>query len=65
MPQRLCKIESKMEYNEVYCANCKRVIGRYNKKYYTEDRLGEFLKANHSFHIKNGHQIRIRKFVDE
>ncbi len=54
-----------MEYNEVYCANCKRVIGRYNKKYYTEDRLGEFLKANHSFHIKNGHQIRIRKFVDE
>ena len=53
-----------MEYNEVYCSNCKKVIGRYNRKYYSEEKLGEFLKANHFFHIKNGHQISIRVYTD-
>ena len=31
----------KMEFREIYCTSCKKVIGRYNIKFYTEDKITE------------------------
>ncbi len=50
-----------MEYSEIYCFNCKKVLGRYNTKYYTEDKVGELLRYSHFAHVRDGHQIKIRK----
>ena len=50
-----------LEFTEVYCNNCKKVLGQYNPKFYNDDKIGELLKTNHSSHIKNGHQVNIRK----
>ena len=54
-----------MEFREVYCINCKKVLGRYNTKFYNEDKIGELLKTTHSTHVRNGHQVNIRKFVKD
>ena len=51
-----------MEFREVYCSNCKKVIGRYNIKFYNDDKIEELLNTTHSVHIKKGHQVAIRKF---
>ena len=51
-----------MEFREVYYSNCKKVIGRYNIKFYNNDKIEELLNSTHSAHIKNGHQVVIRKF---
>ena len=51
-----------MEFRELFCANCKKVIGRYNIKFYDDLKIAELLKTTHSEHVKNGHQINIRKF---
>ena len=51
-----------MEFREVYCLNCKKVIGRYNIKFYNDDKIKELLNTTHSTHIKKGHQVVIRKF---
>jgi len=52
----------KMEFREVYCSNCKKVLGRYNTKFFDEDKIGELVNTTHSTHIRSGHQINIRKF---
>ena len=51
-----------MEFREIYCVNCKKMLGRYNVKFYNDDKIGELLKTVHSLHIKNGHQVNIRKY---
>ena len=51
---------STLDYSEIYCKNCKKVLGRYNRKFYTEDKIGELLKTSHLVHVKKGHQIEIR-----
>ena len=51
-----------MEFNEVYCSNCKKVLGRYNTKFYNEDKIGELINTTYSTHVRNGHQVSIRKF---
>ena len=51
-----------MEFREVYCANCKKVLGRYNTKFYSEEKIGELVNTAYTTHIRNGHQINIRKF---
>ena len=51
-----------MEFGEVYCVNCKKVLGRYNTKFYNEDKIGELVNTTHSTHSRKGHQITIRKF---
>jgi hypothetical protein len=50
-----------MEFREVYCSNCKKVLGRYNTKFYNDDKISELLKTTHSTHVRNGHQVNIRK----
>ncbi len=52
-----------MEFREVYCNNCKKVLGRYNIKFYTEDKISDLLKTTHVKHVRNGHQVSIRKFL--
>ncbi len=54
-----------MEFREVYCLNCKKVLGRYNIKFYAEDKIDEILNTTHSTHVRNGHQVNIRKFVKD
>ena len=51
-----------MESSEVYCSNCKKVLGRYSTKFYSEDKINELINTAHSTHIRNGHQVIIRKF---
>ncbi len=48
-------------YTEIYCANCKKSLGRYNTRFYSEDRIVDLLKTTHSVHVKNGHTIHVRK----
>ena len=50
-----------MEFREVYCINCKKVLGRYNTKFYSEDKINELINVTHVTHIRNGHHVSIRK----
>ena len=50
-----------MEFREIYCIDCKKILGKYNMKYYTDDKLGELIKVSHSLHVKEGHQIDLRR----
>jgi len=52
-----------MEFREIYCSNCKKILGRYNMKFYSDEKIGEILNIYHISHIRNGHQVMIRKFV--
>ena len=52
-----------MEFREIYCTSCKKIIGRYNIKFYSEDKIAELMKTSHVTHVRNGHQVNIRKFV--
>ena len=54
-----------MEFREIYCSNCKKILGRYNIKFYNEDKIGEMLKTTHSIHVRSGHQIVIKKVVKD
>ncbi len=49
-----------MEFREIYCDNCKRVLGRYNSKYYSESKIADLLKVSHASHVREGHHIEIR-----
>jgi hypothetical protein len=50
-----------MEFREVYCNNCKKILGRFNSKFYTEEKIEVLLKIEYSIHVKKGHQIFVRK----
>ena len=52
-----------MEFKEIYCLTCDKIIGRYNIKFYNEDKIAELMKTSHVTHVRNGHQINIRKFT--
>ena len=42
-----------MEFREIYCTSCKKVIGRYNIKFYSEDKIAELMKTSHVTHVRN------------
>jgi hypothetical protein len=50
-----------VEFKEVYCNNCKRVLGRYNTKYFSDAKIAELIKSSHTSHYRGGHQITVRK----
>lgn len=52
------------KFREIYCNNCKKVLGRYSVRFYNEDRISELLKTNHVEHVRNGHHVEIR-FLQE
>ena len=54
-----------MEFREVYCTNCKKVLGRYNVKFYNDDKVRELLNSTHSSHIRNGHRVNIRTVIED
>ena len=49
-----------MEFREIYCENCKKILGRYNSKYYSEPKIADLLKVSHVSHVRQGHNIEIR-----
>lgn len=51
-----------MKFSEIYCNNCKKTLGRYNVKFYTEEKLGELINSSYAIHVKSGHHIIIRRF---
>jgi hypothetical protein len=51
-----------MEFREIYCLNCKKVLGRYNIKFYSDEKINELVNSTHSEHVRSGHHINIRKF---
>lgn len=50
-----------MEFKEIYCNNCKKILGRYNIRYFSDAKIAELIKSGHTAHYRNGHQISIRK----
>jgi len=50
-----------MEFREIYCSNCKKILGRYNIKFYSDEKIGEILNTHHIHHVRSGHQVSIRK----
>lgn len=53
-----------MEFREIYCNNCKKVLGRYNLKYYSDDKIGEVIKTSHAIHVREGHEIELRRIIE-
>lgn len=49
------------KYREIYCKDCKKIIGRYNIKYYSESKIGEVIQICHASHVKQGHNIEERQ----
>jgi len=54
-----------MEFREIYCSNCKKILGRYNIEFYNDDKIKEITNTHHIDHIRSGHQVTIRKFVKD
>ncbi len=50
-----------LEFKEIYCNNCKKTLGRYNVRYFTDANIAELIKSSHTSHYRNGHQIIVRK----
>ncbi len=49
-----------MKFREIYCDNCRKVLGRYNVEFYNEDKIKDLLKTNHAEHVRDGHHVKIR-----
>ncbi len=47
------------EYRIIYCNECKQVLGRYNRKYFTDERIGEVIQSHHRPHVREGHEIEL------
>ena len=54
-----------MEFREIYCNDCKKILGKYNIKYYTEDMIAELIQTIHVVHTRAGHHIKIYKKKSE
>ena len=54
-----------MEFSEIYCMDCKKVLARYNVKYYSEDMIAELIQTIHVIHTRAGHHIKIHKKKSE
>ena len=54
-----------MEFREIYCDDCKRVLVRYNLRYYSEDMVAGLIHTIHVTHIQVGHHVNIKKKKSE
>ena len=54
-----------MEFREIYCDNCKKVLARYNVKYYSEDMVDRLIQTIHVTHTRGGHHVKIHKKKSE
>jgi hypothetical protein len=48
-----------MGFKEIYCSACKEKLGRYNEKYFSDDRLNQIIANNHVPCIRKGHNLII------
>jgi len=48
-----------MEFKDVYCSTCKKNLGRYNMKYFSDEKLDAIIANNHAQHIREGHSVII------
>jgi hypothetical protein len=49
-----------MPFWEIVLDKDKDVLGRYNQKYFTEQKIGELVKKLYEQEIKQGHNLSIR-----
>ena len=54
-----------MEFSEIYCNDCKKVLARYNTKYYSEDMIAGLIQTIHVTHTRGGHHVKIQKKISE
>ena len=54
-----------MEFREIYCDNCKKVLARYNIKYYSEEMDDSLIQTIHVAHTRGGHHVKIIKKKSE
>ena len=54
-----------MEFREIYCDSCKKVLARYNVKYYSEDMVAGLIQTIHVPHTRGGHHVKIQKKKSE
>ena len=52
-----------MEFYQIYCNNCKKMLGCYNKKFFSGEKIGHILKINHKLHVKLGHEIDVKTII--
>ncbi|MFY9301455.1 MAG: hypothetical protein WAO91_09740 [Candidatus Nitrosotenuis sp.] len=52
-----------MEFREIYCNNCKKTLGRYNVRYFSEAKIAELIKSSYASHYRNGHELSIRRIT--
>ena len=48
-----------MRSKEIYCSTCKKKLGRYNEKYFSDDQLNQIIANNHAQCIREGHVLTI------
>ena len=49
-----------MSFWEIILDNDKEILGKYNKEYFTEHKIGEIVKKLYEQEIKQGHNLTIR-----
>ena len=54
-----------VEFREIYCNDCKKILGKYNVKYYSENIIAELIQTIHVIHTRAGHHIKIYKKKSE
>ena len=57
MREKLCRI---MPFWEIVLDNDEKIIGRYNQKYFSEQKIGEIVKKLYEQEIRQGHNLTIR-----
>ena len=54
------KISEFMPFWEVVLDDDKEILGRYNKEYFSEQKIGEIVKKLYEQEIRKGHNLTIR-----
>jgi hypothetical protein len=57
MREKLCR---NMPFWEIVLDNDDEIIGRYNQKYFSEQKIGEIVKKLYEQEIRQGHNLTIR-----
>ena len=54
-----------MAFWEIVLDDDKQILGRYNKEYFSEQKIGEIVKKLYEQQIKQGHDLSIRLSKDD
>ena len=54
-----------MPFWEVYSVDMKKIMGRYNQRYYSETKIGEIVKIVYASYIREGHDLVIRDSAEK